>query len=96
MFDLPVMTDHQRRIASAFRIFLKDHGFEMSQYSVYFRFIGERDKMKRYIRLVQSAVPDSGNVSLLFFTDRQFSEIINIRNRQWMKTPEKPTQLALF
>ena len=37
MFDLPVMTDKERKMASRFRNDLIDHGFLMIQFSVYAR-----------------------------------------------------------
>ena len=37
MFDLPVMTDKERKMATHFRNDLIDHGFLMIQFSVYAR-----------------------------------------------------------
>tara|TARA_B100001093_G_C26729575_1_gene971599 strand:+ start:906 stop:1238 length:333 start_codon:yes stop_codon:yes gene_type:complete len=96
MFDLPVITDNERKSASGFRNFLLDEGFEMSQYSVYLRFIGERDKLKPYVQRIKTHVPDSGDVTILFFTDRQFAESVFICNRKLQKTEKKPVQLMLF
>jgi CRISPR-associated protein Cas2 len=45
MFDLPVTTSAERKIATQFRNHLLDNGFEMSQFSVYFRFCGDRSRV---------------------------------------------------
>ena len=37
MFDLPVITEKEKKIATKFRKFLLDEGFIMMQYSVYSR-----------------------------------------------------------
>lgn len=80
MFDLPTDTSEQRREASKFRNFLLDIGFSMTQYSVYTQFVGTWDSSKKYIGLVREAVPDWGDVNILFFTDKQFENIIHIEN----------------
>ena len=96
MFDLPVITPEERKIATEFRNLLLDQGFEMSQFSVYVRFVGEREKCGKYVNTIREGCPDSGNVSILFFTDRQFEEIISICNRKKVLKHKKPDQLTLF
>ena len=96
MFDLPVGTSEERKKASDFRNYLLDEGFEMSQYSVYFRFIGERERCPPLIRRIKRHVPDNGKVSILQFTDRQFGEIVSIQDRTIAKSPEIPAQLSIF
>ena len=54
MFDLPVGTKIERRKATQFRNVLLDKGFEMSQFSVYFRFCGDRSRTKPYINKIKS------------------------------------------
>lgn len=95
MFDLPTLDEADRRRANRFRNFLKDNGFEMSQLSVYFKFIGARENSKRIVRLIENNTP-IGKVSILFFTDKQFADIICIHNNQIERMPDKPEQLLLF
>lgn len=95
MFDLPTLDRDDRKRANRFRNFLKDNGFEMSQLSVYFKFIGVRENSKRMVKLIEDNTPE-GKVSILFFTDKQFSEIISIHNNQIEEMPEKPEQLFLL
>ncbi len=96
MFDLPVGTAKERKKATAFRKGLLDLGFEMSQFSVYVRFCGDRQKTEPYVRKIKTLIPENGSVTLLFFTDRQFSDIINFSNRKRKKLKENPAQLSLF
>ncbi|MDD4615645.1 MAG: CRISPR-associated endonuclease Cas2 [Alphaproteobacteria bacterium] len=96
MFDLPVMTAAERRTATKFRNFLLDQGFEMSQFSVYFRFCGERSNASTYVKAIKKNAPSGGRISILFFTDKQFSDIINIQNRATQPPTENPDQLVLL
>lgn len=95
MFDLPTVDADDKKKASTFRKFLLNNGFEMSQFSVYLKFIGLRENSNKVIKQVKTAVPP-GRVSMLFFTDKQFSEIISINNNVVERNPEAPEQLLLF
>lgn len=96
MFDLPVTTPGERKAATRFRDFLLDEGFSMSQFSVYFRFCGDRSRIDFFINRIKSAIPNKGDVSILCFTDHQFGDIINIKHKKEKKIAEKPEQLVLF
>ncbi|MBQ7536497.1 MAG: CRISPR-associated endonuclease Cas2 [Rickettsiales bacterium] len=67
MFDLPTDTAHERKQAAKFRKFLLDAGFEMSQYSVYFRFTGTRENSQKYVEMVEDHNPGTGDISILFY-----------------------------
>lgn len=95
MFDLPTLDEIDRKRANRFRLFLKDNGFEMSQLSVYFKFIGVRENAPKIVKLIKQNAP-IGKVTILFFTDKQFEEIICIHNNQVERMPDKPDQLLLF
>ncbi|MDD3183507.1 MAG: CRISPR-associated endonuclease Cas2 [Alphaproteobacteria bacterium] len=96
MFDLPVMAPVERKIATKFRNFLLDQGFEMSQFSVYFRFCGDRSRTAPYVKSIRQNAPKEGKISILFFTDKQFAEIINIQNYTTHPPSENPNQLLLL
>ena len=96
MFDLPVTEDDDRRRAAKFRKFLLDEGFNMSQFSVYLRFCGSREKVKSYKRKIEANVPPNGKVSILCFTETQYGKIINFSNRQRTNPPKKSQQYVLF
>ena len=96
MFDLPFTEAEDRKRATKFRKFLLDEGFEMSQFSVYMRFCGTRDKIDAYIRKIEANIPANGKVSVLFFTDKQYGNILNFFNREKSKLPKKSEQYVLF
>lgn len=96
MFDLPVETAEQRKIASGFRKHLLDLGFERCQYSVYLRFVEGRDQADTTTRRVQTKLPEGGKVYVLFFTDKQYAGIIRFENRKRRKPLKNPEQYEMF
>ena len=58
MFDLPVITEKERKIATKFRKFLLDDGYIMMQYSVYSRICKNNDDLNKHIELLQNYSPD--------------------------------------
>ena len=96
MFDLPVLTKPERKRASGFRKFLLDEGFEMSQFSVYLRHTHSREKAQAIGRRVVNTVPPAGKVSVLFFTDKQFGEIMSYYNSNPKPMKKNPEQYQLL
>lgn len=96
MFDLPVTEVEERKQATAFRNRLMDEGFQMSQFSIYARFIGTREMCAPFVKRIKSYAPPGGHITILMFTDKQFREIINIENRTPVDMDEMPPQLTLF
>ena len=68
----------------------------MAQFSVYMRFTGTKEQSKKYVKLVVKRAPEDGDVCILFFTDKQFSQIIHIDNFEISELSKKPDQLMLF
>lgn len=74
-FDLPMETAQEKRVYRNFRKELIANGFEMLQFSVYYRTCPNCSfANKFYKRLQQSNLP-AGNVRLLAVTEKQFSEM---------------------
>lgn len=96
LFDLPTGTKRERSAASKFRNHLLDMGFEMAQFSVYMRFCGDRSKVQPYVDKVERGAPKNGKISIMFFTDKQFSDTINIYNRDVSRPAKEPEQIVLF
>ncbi len=65
MFDLPVTTPKQRTVATKFRNFLLDLGFDMAQFSVYYRVMGSKEVAARYLRSIELNIPEDGSVNIL-------------------------------
>ena len=96
MFDLPVITKHERQAATVFRKRLLDMGFFMCQYSVYIRFCTSSADVASYTRKVKMFLPASGHVSILVITDAQYKRILNFYSRQRSIAKNIPNQLELF
>ena len=96
MFDLPVKMDADRKRATKFRNFLLDEGFSMSQYSVYMRFCGTRERVDTYKRKIKEHISPNGDICILCFTDKQYGNIIHFCNRIKEKMPDKTGQYLLF
>lgn len=96
MFDLPVVLKEERQAATAFRLSLLDLGFEMSQFSVYFRCCTSGTQIETYAKRVEFALPKGGKVHILQITDRQYERIITYRGRTKQAALKSPDQFVLF
>ncbi len=79
-----------------FRKFLLDQGFHMCQFSVYLRFCAGKEQTAVYTRRVRSALPGAGNVQILYFTDKQYENIVSFDGRRRQPANKNPEQFALF
>lgn len=101
MFDLPVMTDDERRAASRFRKQLLDDGYLMIQFSVYARPCVSYEAMDTHTRVLKGIVPEAGNVRVLFFTDVQWERAYtvvgpNYRQGNREVDPQIPEQVEFW
>jgi len=96
MFDLPVVSDKDRKAAAKFRNFLEKQCFAMCQFSVYARFCGARERTDSIYRTIEENLPPKGKVSILCFTDKQFGNIVHLENRIKRYSKENPDQLLIF
>ena len=79
LFDLPTVTEKERRAANRFRNFLLDQGFERCQLSVYLRFCAGKEQTQVYSKRIQKALPEAGNVQIICFTDKQYENIVSFQ-----------------
>ena len=96
LFDLPVLTKEERRDAGKFRKFLLDEGFDMCQLSVYMRFCAGKEQTQVYTRRVQSALPPSGKVQIIYITDKQYENIVSFNGPRRQPANKNPEQYTLF
>ena len=96
LFDLPVLTKKERRDATKFREFLLDQGFEMCQLSVYMRFCAGKEQAQVYTKRVQFGLPPSGNVQIIYFTDKQYENIVSFDGPRRQPANRNPQQYTLF
>jgi len=75
MFDLPVVTERDKKIYSKFRRFLLDDGYFMLQYSIYVRVCKNADDVRKHEIKLSVNMPSKGNVRLLQVTENQFQNM---------------------
>ncbi len=103
-FDLPVSTKEERKSAAIFRKGLENDGFIMKQFSVYVRLCSSKENRDVHVRRVKALLPESGKVSILAVTDKQYGEIYNFwgasrtmkKGQNPKNAPKGPIQLELF
>lgn len=44
------------------------------------RFTGTKEQSQKYVKTIMANTPDDGDICLLFFTDKQFSQIVHLNN----------------
>lgn len=75
MFDLPVITNNEKRAYRDFRKFLLKNGFEMLQFSIYIRTCPNRSFAKKFYRKIKAYAPRRGDIKLLSITEKQFEDM---------------------
>lgn len=75
IFDLPVMTDNEKRAYRTFRKFLLKNGFQMLQFSVYIRTCPDRSFANKFYKRIRANSPRKGDIRLLTITEKQFEDM---------------------
>ena len=75
MFDLPVITEEEKRIYGKFRKFLLKDGYIMMQYSIYSRVCKNSDDVEKHVNRIKQNLPDKGNIRLLQVTEKQYNDM---------------------
>lgn len=87
---------HQKRKAAAFfRKNLEKDGFSMMQFSVYIRHCASRESLDVHVRRVKALLPETGKVSILSVTDKQYGDIYNFWGKPKSKKKSKITQKVI-
>lgn len=83
-FDLPVITEENRRAYRKFRKFLLKNGFLMLQESVYCKLALNSTAVRKIVDNVHKNKPEEGLIQLLTVTEKQYAKmdiiIGNIKN----------------
>ena len=100
MFDLPVTSKLEMRRATRFRKSLLELGFVRKQFSVYMRHCANMERADVLAGKVNHCLVEDGHVSILFITDRQYSQVRNYFGKVTTKNEnaelKKSEQLHLF
>ncbi len=96
MFDLPVMTKEQRRLATSYRKMLLDLGFNQVQLSIYSKYLVNASGVRSILPWVKTNVPTHGEVRMLRLTDEQWAATYRFYGPAQIDVEGKPEQLGLF
>jgi len=96
LFDLPVGTKLQRKLAAEFRKQLQGDGFWMLQYSVYARPCPSEENASVHEARVEAWLPPQGHVRMLQLTDRQFGRMRCFQSGSGTASEAMPQQLEFF
>lgn len=76
LFDLPMITNEDKRQYTKFRKFILEDGFSMMQFSVYMRFCKNAVDADKHIARVKQLSPKKGNIRILEVTEKQYEDMI--------------------
>lgn len=96
MFDLPVITEKERKIATNFRKFLLDDGYIMMQYSIYSRICKNNDDLNKHITRIKLHAPTTGNIRLLQVTENQYNNMIMFCGNKKIEEEISTQNLLIF
>jgi CRISPR-associated protein Cas2 len=68
----------------------------MSQFSVYMRFCAGKEQAEAVTRRIERNLPRTGKVHLLYFTDKQYENIVCFDGRNRERARKNPEQFVLF
>lgn len=75
LFDLPSITNREKKIYHQFHHYLEKEGFVMMQESVYTKLVLNGSVAKSIITKIKNNTPAKGLVQLLTITEKQYSQI---------------------
>ncbi len=89
------MEKSDRKAATRFRNFLLDEGFQMAQYSVYYRILSGKDSAQTMEKKILNNLPEYGSINIICVTDKQYENMTVFKGKRRDK-PDKKEQLLLF
>jgi len=96
-FDLPVVTEQEKRIYSKFRKYLIKNGYMMLQYSVYSKIFNNRDAAVKHISKLKHNVPEKGSIRIMLVTEKQYTKMeILIGGRSKLEEQITPDPLLIL
>lgn len=100
MFDLPTETKKQRKAYIMFRKNLLKNGFDMLQYSIYYRYCFGIYSTEKYKKIAKDYAPknSAGSIRIMTITSKQFNdmEILYSSDREKQEKKIKKEQLLLL
>lgn len=79
MFDLPVVTQEEKKAYRYFRKWLIEDGFIMMQYSIYSKLVLNESSAKLLMKRIEEKKTEKGLIQVLQLTEKQFQNIYCIQ-----------------
>lgn len=95
-FDVPSVTEKEKKEAQQFREFLLKKGFIMMQWSMYAKHLLYNDSLESLSNSIKNKLPENGNLMLIEMTDKQFECLLVYNNFQRTRPPKKYEIIELF
>ena len=70
-FDLPMVTNSDKKTYTSFRKYLIKNGYMMIQFSVYCKIFNNRDAATNHINILRKNIPSKGYIRLMLVTEKQ-------------------------
>lgn len=96
MFDLPVMTAHDRREYSKFRKYLIKTGFMMVQESIYCKLAQNTTVADGIIQGLKKNKPSDGLVQVLKITEKQYEKMDFIVGERYSEVLDSDARLVVL
>lgn len=96
LYDLPVVTEAERKAATQFHKYLLDQGFHRGQLSVYLKHLDSASAVEAQKGRIEQGLPPGGKVDVLVFTDKQYENITRYERGTRGRRFKNPAQLELF
>jgi CRISPR-associated endonuclease Cas2 len=96
MFDLPTLTQGQRRSANQYRKLLLHLGFNAAQLSVYSKYLINASSAIPVLSRLKGSVPFEGSVRILRLTDTQWSSQDRFFGPNTVSAEDRPDILEFF
>lgn len=95
-FDLPTDTPKARKQYAIFRKNIMQDGFNMMQYSIYYRHCSSKENTTVHLQRIRNTIPPDGEVRILQFTDKQFERMETYSGKRRTKNEAAAKQLEMF
>jgi CRISPR-associated protein Cas2 len=95
-YDLPTITERDRKAHTKFRKQIVDGGFQMFQWSIYVRHCSSKENSDVHTQRIKNILPDKGHVGIIAITDKQFEQIEIYHGKKRAAPPQQVQQLELF
>ncbi|AKU27015.1 CRISPR-associated endonuclease Cas2 [Geobacillus stearothermophilus] len=96
-FDLPVVTNREKREYRRFRTFLLNEGYDMLQFSVYSRVCHGHEATDKHLARLKRNLPPRGSIRAMVVTEKQYAKMQLLLGEPTAQEKKvTSTQLTLF